>query len=103
MRVVDAQSPTSPSVKSQSNLLQEATPTPANLQIPREREYRLPGYFLRRTYTEGCEIRERLLQHAIEDDESAEYHYRVASQYRAREEENRRRVADLDRILAPGP
>ncbi|KJA15674.1 hypothetical protein HYPSUDRAFT_58677 [Hypholoma sublateritium FD-334 SS-4] len=69
----------------------------------RSRLYRLPGYFRLRTYGEACEIRDQLVADAVEDDESAEYHFGVADQYRARSERNRRRAADLDHILSPGP
>lgn len=87
------------------SLSREATPTPTN-PYPAEqmtRLYRLPGHFYPRTYEEGCEIRDNLVQDAVDDDYKAEYHFGVGGQYRARAEDSRRRAADMDHILRPGP
>lgn len=79
------------------SLLREATASPYPTEL---RLYRLPGHFRPRTHMEGCEIRDQLVQDAVDDDYRAEYHFGVAGQYRARANDNRRRAADLDRILS---
>lgn len=68
----------------------------------RQTYYRLPGYYFAQTRTQACEIHDRLIEETVAYDEATEFYYERACYYRARAEEGRRRIADLDRILDPG-